>query len=62
MSSLDKILRDKLIPWSENSAGKRFVVARTVLKKRQLPEGVRLEQQKIPGKRVPVKQRGYGNA
>jgi AraC-like DNA-binding protein len=62
MSSLDKILRDKLIPWSENSAGKRFVVARTVMKKTQLPEDARLEQRKISGKRVPVKQRGYANA
>jgi len=62
MQTLVQSLESKLIPWAENSAGKRLIVARTVIKKTQLPEGARLAQRKIPGKRVPVKQRGYGNA
>lgn len=61
MQTLVQSLESKLIPWAENSAGKRLIVARTVIKKTQLPEGTRLEHQKIPGKRVRKRRRIYAN-
>lgn len=63
MSTLTQLLRDKLIPWAANGAGERIVVARPVMKTSELPEGVQLDSQKIPGKRTIVKNRRiYANA
>lgn len=62
MPTLSQYLQNKLIPWAANSAGKRLIVAKQVMKKGQLPDGVRLDRRKIPGKRIRVKdQRFYAN-
>ena len=56
MLSLEQILRDKLIPWSDN-AGERVIVARTKMTASALPSGVRLEKRQLKGKREVVKNR-----
>ena len=61
MLSFEKILRDKLIPWSEN-ATERIIVARTKMHPSAMPETVRLEKRALSGKRTVVKkERLYQN-
>lgn len=56
--SLEQILRDKLIPWSDN-AGERIIVARAKMQAFSLPSDVRLEKRQLKGKREVVKNRRY---
>ena len=60
VETLDKILRNKLIPWTENDLQQRLVVARPVMKRAHLPAGFDISPHKLIGKRIPV--RGRRNA
>jgi AraC-like DNA-binding protein len=60
--SLPGILRDKLIPWAQDNACRRIIVAKPVMKISELPDGVQMERRKLNGKRVIFKgDRAYGN-
>jgi AraC-like DNA-binding protein len=62
MLLLEKILRDKLIPWTKAGASSRIIVARRRMSQATVPSGVKLTYEKIPGKRTPFKgERLYGN-
>lgn len=62
MSSLSEILRTKLIPWSEDNARERFIVAQPKMCQADMPYGVQLVPHKIQSKRISVKnQRVYAN-
>jgi len=54
MLSLDTILQDKLIPWSED-AQERIIVARPRMTDAMVPNGVRVEKRTLKGKRVIIK-------
>jgi len=63
MSALTKILQTKLIPWSTQNARERFIVTRTNMHQRDMPDGAQILPRKIKGKRVVVKnQRIYKNS
>ena len=60
--SFPDILRCKLIPWSQQNAHQRFVVARPQMKQSALPPGVQLSHRPMAGPRLIVKnKRYYGN-
>jgi AraC-like DNA-binding protein len=62
MSLLSQYLRTKLIPWSQQRAHERFIVARPGMTAARMPEGVVLTRKKLVGPRVMVKgRRIYGN-
>jgi AraC-like DNA-binding protein len=62
MPTLSEILRTKLIPWSQQDASQRFIIARTKMQRGDLPAGVQLNRHNIRGKRVVVKnRRNYSN-
>jgi AraC-like DNA-binding protein len=62
MSKLSEVLRSKLIPWAQQDAARRFIVGRTEMRRRDLPEGVKLVRRKTAGKRIVVKnRRRYNN-
>jgi len=56
---LPQTLEEKLLPWAADSAGKRLIVARPVMKRKALPDGVQIERRKISGERIVVKNRRY---
>lgn len=59
--SIDKILRDKLIPWSNNAA-ERIIIARPRMRASMMPDDVQLEKRTLSGKRTIIKkQRTYRN-
>jgi len=57
--SFPDILRHKLIPWSQQNADERFIVARPQMKQNALPPGVQLSRRPITGSRVIVKNKRY---
>lgn len=61
MPSLLPIFREKLIPWVQQDLDQRLVVARPVMKKSSVPYSAELTKKKIPGKRVIIRKRTYGN-
>lgn len=54
VSPLDQILRDKLIPWSDDATN-RIVVARRQMHSASLPQGVLLEKRPLAGKRKIIR-------
>lgn len=58
-TSFPDSLRLKLIPWSQENAAERFIVARAQMKQSEMPTGVRLSKRKIAGSREVVKNRRY---
>jgi len=62
MLSILSTFRDKLIPWAEDDLAQRLIVARPVMKKAFMPDGVQLTRRKISGKRVVLRdKRIYAN-
>jgi len=61
MPSLLPIFREKLIYWAQQNLEQRLVVARPVMKKSSVPYGVTVTKKKIPGKRVIIRKRIFGN-
>lgn len=62
MVILSEILQSKLIPWSQQNANERFIVARSKMRQADMPYGVKLVPHKIQSKRVVVKdKRVYSN-
>jgi AraC-like DNA-binding protein len=62
MSLLAENLKNKLIPWSHQNGGERFIVARPRMSAAQMPAGVQLSRRKISGARTVVKnRRDYSN-
>lgn len=59
MSLLANALKNKLIPWSRQNPGERFIVAREKMSAAHMPEGVTLARRTIVGPRVVVKNRRY---
>lgn len=59
MSLLSDILRTKLIPWSQQNIGKRFIVARPRMIASKMPEGVQLSPCDKVGPRVIAKKARY---
>jgi AraC-like DNA-binding protein len=61
-SVLLQLLSSRLIPWAQDDARQRFIVARSVMKASQMPAGVTLESRKPSGHRHIVRgKRSYGN-
>jgi AraC-like DNA-binding protein len=61
MLPLNKLLRDKLIPWAESGLEERLVTARATMKRTDLPAGVTIGKNKISGRRVAIhNKRHYG--
>ncbi|MEO6908675.1 MAG: AraC family transcriptional regulator [Abditibacteriaceae bacterium] len=62
MLTLSEIFRTQLIPWSQQNARERFIVAQPKMYQADMPYGVRLVPHKIQSKRVIVKgRRCYNN-
>lgn len=62
MPSLSEILDTKIIPWSQQQAASRIILASSEMSQEQMPSGVRLDRRNIPSKRVLVKnKRVYNN-
>ena len=57
--NLSEIIRFKLIPWSQQNAAQRFIVARPKMSAAQMPPGAQIVPYQIRGKRVVVKNRRY---
>jgi len=57
VDSLNKIFRDKLIPWAEDNLQQRLVVARPVINRAHLPTGVEITPHKYIGERRPIRAR-----
>lgn len=55
--TLHQLFQDKLIPWVEDSLEQRLVVAQPVMKRSHLPNGVKLSENKLTGKRVIIRNR-----
>jgi AraC-like DNA-binding protein len=59
--SIDKIFRDKLIPWADNATS-RMIVGKPHMRAAMVPDSVRLEKRPPQGKRAIVKKhRQYRN-
>jgi AraC-like DNA-binding protein len=59
--TLSEIIRSQILPWSQQNAAQRFIIARSEMSAAQMPPGVRLRHQKICGQRVIVRNRRYYN-
>lgn len=63
MSTLSEVLQTKLLPWSQQDAAERFIVAQKEMRQADMPYGVKLVPHKIQSKRVIVKKgRCYNQA
>jgi AraC-like DNA-binding protein len=61
MSALSTILRTKLLPWINDNAGQRCIVARTAMRQSDMPRDVQISRVKIPGERIITKNRRQDN-
>lgn len=59
MSQLFESLRTQLIPWAQDNAAERLIVARPQMNAAQMPDGVILKRRKIVGTRIIEKNRRY---
>jgi AraC-like DNA-binding protein len=62
MLTFKEILATQLLPWAQNKANERFIVARPTMCVADMPDGAQLVRRKIKGKRETIKrQRHYRN-